>query len=113
MTSKHIKRFLSTIAIVSMSVGTVQADNIKIAELNWQSGSMIANIDAYILSNGYGHYTELVPGGIDALKGVFLSRVASQEIKIIQLLTAPGHGPKTLALMHTAAGCGNLGIGFS
>jgi len=49
-----------------MSVGTVQADNIKIAELNWQSGSMIANIDAYILSNGYGHYTELVPGGIDA-----------------------------------------------
>ena len=66
MTSKHIKRFLSTIAIVSMSVGTVQADNIKIAELNWQSGSMIANIDAYILSNGYGHYTELVPGGIDA-----------------------------------------------
>lgn len=66
MTSKHIKRFLSTIAIVLMSVGTVQADNIKIAELNWQSGSMIANIDAYILSNGYGHYTELVPGGIDA-----------------------------------------------
>jgi glycine betaine/proline transport system substrate-binding protein len=66
MTSKHIKRFLSTIAIVSMSVSTVQADNIKIAELNWQSGSMIANIDAYILSNGYGHYTELVPGGIDA-----------------------------------------------
>jgi glycine betaine/proline transport system substrate-binding protein len=66
MTSKHIKRFLSTIAIVSMAVSTVQADNIKIAELNWQSGSMIANIDAYILSNGYGHYTELVPGGIDA-----------------------------------------------
>ena len=66
MTSKHIKRFLSTIAIVLMSVGTVQADNIKIAELNWQSGSMIANIDAYILTHGYGHDTELVPGGIDA-----------------------------------------------
>jgi glycine betaine/proline transport system substrate-binding protein len=66
MTSKHIKSFLSTIAIVVMSVGSVQADDIKIAELNWQSGSMVANIDAYILTHGYGHDTELVPGGIDA-----------------------------------------------
>ena len=43
-----------------------KADNIKIAELNWQSGSMIAEIDSYILQNGYDKETEIVPGGIDA-----------------------------------------------
>ena len=51
-----------------MSVGlfTAKADNIKIAELNWQTGSMIAYIDSYIIKHGYGHDTEIVPGGIDA-----------------------------------------------
>ena len=43
-----------------------KADSIKIAELNWQSGSMIAEIDSYILQNGYDKETEIVPGGIDA-----------------------------------------------
>jgi len=67
MTRKHIKRFLmSMLASVIMITGSVQADTIKIAELNWQSGSMIANIDAYILTHGYGHKVELIPGGIDA-----------------------------------------------
>ena len=66
MTSKHIKRFLSMIAIMFVSIGNVYADDIKIAELNWQSGSMIANIDAYILTHGYGHDVEIIPGGIDA-----------------------------------------------
>ena len=53
-------------AIALSMTSIAKADEIKIAELNWQSGSMIANIDAYILKNGYGHETELVPGGIDA-----------------------------------------------
>ncbi len=72
MTSKHIKRFLVTISIMFMSMVstaglfTAEADEIKIAELNWQSGSMIANIDAFILEHGYGHKVEIVPGGIDA-----------------------------------------------
>ena len=61
-----LKRFLSVLAITLISASNANADNIKIAELNWQSGSMIANIDAYILTHGYGHNTELVPGGIDA-----------------------------------------------
>ena len=43
-----------------------KADSIKIAELNWQSGSMIAEIDSYILQNGYDKETEIMPGGIDA-----------------------------------------------
>jgi glycine betaine/proline transport system substrate-binding protein len=66
MTSKHIKRFLSMIAVMFISISNVHADEIKIAELNWQSGSMIANIDAYILTHGYGHDVEIIPGGIDA-----------------------------------------------
>ena len=53
-------------AIALAMTPIAKADEIKIAELNWQSGSMIANIDAYILKHGYGHDTELVPGGIDA-----------------------------------------------
>lgn len=62
-----MKRFIAIMSIMLMTMSmTVRADDIKIAELNWQSGSMIANIDAYILKHGYGHNTELVPGGIDA-----------------------------------------------
>lgn len=62
-----MKYFISIISMLMIMSATVtKADDIKIAELNWQSGSMIANIDAYILKHGYGHDTELVPGGIDA-----------------------------------------------
>ena len=62
----NIRRFLYIIAIMFMSISTVHADDIKIAELNWQSGSTVASIDAYILTHGYGHDIEIVPGGIDA-----------------------------------------------
>ena len=61
-----MKRLLAIMAIALAMTPIAKADEIKIAELNWQSGSMIANIDAYILKHGYGHDTELVPGGIDA-----------------------------------------------
>jgi len=65
MNSNIIKN-LCSIAIMAVSIESIYADDIKIAELNWQSGSMIANIDSYILTHGYGHNVELVPGGIDA-----------------------------------------------
>jgi len=61
-----MKRLLAIMAIALAMTPIAKADEIKIAELNWQSGSMIANIDAYILKHGYEHDTELVPGGIDA-----------------------------------------------
>ena len=63
-----MKRFITmmSVMLITLMSATAKADDIKIAELNWQSGSMIANIDAYILKHGYGHNTELVPGGIDA-----------------------------------------------
>ena len=66
-----MKHYIKTITIISAMLITMmsaiaKADNIKIAELNWQSGSMIAYIDSYIIKHGYGHDTEIVPGGIDA-----------------------------------------------
>jgi len=62
-----MKRLLTIISmLLILCTSMVRADDIKIAELNWQSGSMIANIDAYILEHGYGHNIEIVPGGIDA-----------------------------------------------
>lgn len=66
-----MKYYIKTITIISAMLITMmsaiaKADNIKIAELNWQSGSMIAYIDSYIIKHGYGHDTEIVPGGIDA-----------------------------------------------
>ena len=53
-------------SIMLLAPVMAKADSIKIAELNWQSGSMIAEIDSYILENGYDKETEIVPGGIDA-----------------------------------------------
>ena len=61
-----MKRFLTIVSLLTLMSFSAKADDIKIAELNWQSGSMIANIDAYILKHGYGHNVEIVPGGIDA-----------------------------------------------
>ena len=61
----HIKTMISVMLISLISTFAKAAD-IKISELNWQSGSLIAYIDSYIIKNGYGHDTEIVPGGIDA-----------------------------------------------
>ena len=61
----YIKTMISVMLITLMSTIAKAAD-IKIAELNWQTGSMIAYVDSYILKHGYGHDTEIVPGGIDA-----------------------------------------------
>ena len=52
----YIKTIISAMLITMMSA-IAKADNIKIAELNWQSGSMIAYIDSYIIKHGYGHDT--------------------------------------------------------
>ena len=62
----YIKTIISAMLITMMSA-IAKADNIKIAELNWQSGSMIAYIDSYIIKHGYGHDTEIVPGALTLL----------------------------------------------
>ena len=62
----YIKTTIISFLLMTVGLFTAKADNIKIAELNWQTGSMIAYVDSYILKHGYGHDTEIVPGGIDA-----------------------------------------------
>lgn len=47
----------STLAQADTSCGKV-----TIADMNWSSASLIANIDRFILENGYGCEAELVPG---------------------------------------------------
>ena len=61
-----MKRFIIIASLLLSMSSVTKADDISIAELNWQSGSMIANIDAHILTHGYGHTISIVPGGIDA-----------------------------------------------
>lgn len=74
MTSKHIKRFLIIVSMLFISMvstaglftAQAKADEIKIAELNWPSGTILAHIDTVILKIGYGHKVEIVPGGTEA-----------------------------------------------
>ena len=63
---KHYIKTLISVMLIAVFSTIAKADKIKISELNWQTGSMIAYIDSYILKHGYGHDTEIVPGGIDA-----------------------------------------------
>ena len=63
---KHYIKTLISVMLITLMSTIAKAADIKISELNWQSGSMIAYIDSYIIKHGYGHDTEIVPGGIDA-----------------------------------------------
>ena len=63
---KHYIKTMISVMLITLTTAVAKADNIKISELNWQSGSMIAYIDSFIIKHGYGHDTEIVPGGIDA-----------------------------------------------
>ena len=52
-------------AILSFAGTTVAADScgeITIADMNWNSASLLAHVDQFILNNGYGCDAELVPG---------------------------------------------------
>lgn len=60
------KRLLSA-ALLTLSAVPASADdhgcgNVTIADMNWNSASLIANIDQFILEHGYGCDAELVPG---------------------------------------------------
>ena len=68
------KYILGLLSVIMLSLPmTSYADKVKIAELNWQSGSMLANIDAYIIKNGYGHDVEIIPGGTEVTINSMLS----------------------------------------
>lgn len=46
----------------SAAMAADQCGKVTIADMNWSSASLIANIDRFILENGYGCNAELVPG---------------------------------------------------
>lgn len=59
-----MKLKLATILLLS-SATAAQANecgNVTISDMNWSSASLIANIDQFILENGFGCEVDLVPG---------------------------------------------------
>ena len=67
-----MKKLLASAAIATlgMSFGTAafaECGDIKMAEFNWASGELMANVDKIILEEGYGCDIELVVGGTTAI----------------------------------------------
>lgn len=48
--------------LLSSSLQAEECGNVSIADMNWNSASVIAHIDQYILQNGYDCDAELIPG---------------------------------------------------
>ncbi len=61
-----LKFKMTALALMSLSgVSSAYAEecgDVAIADMNWNSASLIANIDRFILEHGYGCDAELVPG---------------------------------------------------
>ncbi|AJE45645.1 glycine betaine ABC transporter substrate-binding protein [Celeribacter indicus] len=60
----------STIAIAALAGGASAQDacgDLKVAEFNWASGELMANVDAIILEEGFDCDVELVNGGTNTL----------------------------------------------
>lgn len=49
------------------TTASAECGDIKMAEFNWASGELMANVDKYILEKGYGCNIELVVGGTTAI----------------------------------------------
>ena len=53
--------------VLSLVLFTIQAPaascgKVTIADMNWNSATLIANVDRFILKHGYGCDAELIPG---------------------------------------------------
>lgn len=60
-----MKKIVGAGLILATAVTATYADNcgkVTIADMNWNSATLIANVDGFILENGYGCEVELVPG---------------------------------------------------
>ncbi len=61
-----MKRLLSTLFLLSVTVSPGHAmeacGKVTIADMNWNSATLIAHIDRFILQHGFGCDAELVPG---------------------------------------------------
>ncbi len=47
---------------VSPFVSAQECGDVTIADMNWNSATLMAHVDQFILQNGYGCNAELVPG---------------------------------------------------
>ena len=61
-----MKFLTGALLCLTATLSTAQADaacgNVTIADMNWNSATLIANVDRFILEHGYGCNAELVPG---------------------------------------------------
>ncbi len=59
------KLLAATVLLSAMSASQVHASEcgkVTIADMNWNSATLLANVDSFILQHGYGCETDLVPG---------------------------------------------------
>ena len=62
---KRAAKVVSTVALLSFAGTAMAADScgkVTIADMNWNSGTLIAHVDQFILTHGYGCDAELIPG---------------------------------------------------
>jgi glycine betaine/proline transport system substrate-binding protein len=61
-----MKRILMTLPLLFAAAGAGAADcgDVSIADMNWQSATLLANIDKFILETGYGCNATLVAGDL-------------------------------------------------
>lgn len=52
----------ATLTSQAAVASAAECGRVTIADMNWNSASLMANVDKYILANGYGCNAELVPG---------------------------------------------------
>ncbi|CCQ73283.1 ABC transporter substrate-binding protein [Magnetospira sp. QH-2] len=61
-----MKHILGAVAVIAAVATATQADaacgKVTIADMNWKSAALMANVDKFILQHGYGCDAELVPG---------------------------------------------------
>jgi len=68
-----MKNILATAAIATLGMGfgssamAQECGEITMAEFNWASGELLANVDKFILEEGYGCDVELIVGGTSAI----------------------------------------------
>lgn len=53
---------LITLSATALNVQASECGSVSIADMNWNSATLIANIDRFILEHGYGCDAELIPG---------------------------------------------------
>lgn len=61
-TTKTVVKSLTLSTLLASTAAFANCGDVSIAEMNWGSAEVIANIDAIIMAEGYGCDVELIPG---------------------------------------------------